>query len=368
VSAAFVLMAVVLALATAGILVRPLLRRDPEAPESGAHSGLAIAVVMLVLGAAPVLYLVVGSPEGIGAPKRGEPGAAEAVANAPDMETAIAQLEARLQQQPADLTGWVLLGRSYRAMQRFEDSRRAFERAMELAPDEPDVLVDYAEAVTLANPTRRFGAEALELLQRALGQDPSNERGLLLLGVARAQVDDHAGAVEAWERLDALLPPDSDARRPLRERINESRAEAGLPVAEAEATQAPASPSAAQVAATPDPAAPADGILVTVELAPELASRIAQGAALFVLARDPEGSPAPVAVRRLPPQGFPLQIALRDSDRMVPGTSLTALPALRVSARISQTGNAAPAPGDLEAEAVDITPGAPARLRIARIR
>lgn len=365
-SAPFVLMAVVLALATAGILVRPLLRRDPDAPESGTHSGLAIAVVMLVLGATPVLYLIVGSPEGIGAPKRGEPGAAEAVGNAPDMDTAIAQLEARLQQQPADLTGWVLLGRSYRAMQRFEDSRRAFERAMALAPDVPDVLVDYAEAITLASPTRRFGAEALDLLQRALGQDPSHERGLLLLGVARVQVDDHAGAVEAWERLDALLPPDSDARRPLRERIDESRAAAGLPVAEA--PQAPAGAAAPQPASSPDPAIPADGILITVELAPELASRVAPGAALFVLARDPAGGPAPVAVRRLPPQGFPLQIVLRDSDRMVPGTALSSLPALRLSARISQTGNAAPAAGDLEAEAVEIAPGAAARLSIDRVR
>jgi cytochrome c-type biogenesis protein CcmH len=369
-TALFVLLAVVLALGTAGLLLRPLMRESAETPARPVHSHIAIGLVMLLLGATPVLYLLVGSPEGL------KPGQARAAiagpdaapqGEAPDMETAMAQLEQRLRDQPNDLNGWMLLGRSYRAMQAFDASRDAFARAYALGAEEPDVLVDYAEALVLASQTRRFEGQAQELLEEALQRNPQHERGLLLLGVSRIQRNDNAGAVEAWERLAAVLPPDSDALRPLRERIDQARAEAGMAPAAPLAQTAPA----AQPSDTPL-AAPAGsgGVVVRIDISNELRQRISPSAALFVFVRDPDGSPAPVAVKRLPASGFPLMVRLTDADRMVPGTSLSALPRLRLAARISQTGNAAPAPGDLEAEGLDIAPdsGQELRLRIDRQR
>lgn len=369
-TALFVVLAVVLALGTAGFLLRPLMRESAEAPARPLHSQIAIGLVMLLLGSTPVLYLLVGSPEGL---KPGQASAAAAgpdaaqQANAPDMETAMAQLEQRLRDQPNDLTGWMLLGRSYRAMQRFDDSLEAFARAYGLGPEEPDVLVDYAEALVLASPTRRFEGQAQELLEEALQRNPQHERGLLLLGVSRIQRSDNAGAVEAWERLATLLPADSDALRPLRERINQARSDAGMPPAAPVTQPAPAEP--AGDVPTSEPAG-TGGVVVRVDLSQELRQRIAPSAALFVFVRDPGGSPAPVAVKRLPASGFPLMVRLTDADRMVPGTALSELPQLRLSARISQSGTAAPAPGDLEAESLDFSPaeGKDQHLLIDRVR
>lgn len=369
-TALFVLLAVVLALGTAGFLLRPLMRESAESPARPVHSHIAIGLVMLLLGTTPVLYLLVGSPEGL------KPGQARAAAaapgeapqgEAPDMETAMAQLQQRLRDQPNDLTGWMLLGRSYRAMQNFDASRDAFARAYALGAEEPDVLVDYAEALVLASQTRRFEGKAQELLDEAMQRNPQHERGLLLLGVSRIQRGDNAGAVEAWERLAAQLPSDSDALRPLRERINQARSDAGMAAAAPSPSIAPAQAANDAPLATP---AGSGGVVVRVDISDELRQRISPSAALFVFVRDPGGSPAPVAVKRLSASGFPLMVRLTDADRMVPGTALSTLPQLRLSARISQTGNAAAAAGDLEAESLDFSPaeGKDQRLMIDRVR
>ena len=351
----FVLLAVLLALGTVWLLLRPLLREDAEAPARPAHTRTAIGLVMLLLGATPVLYFAVGTPQALDPANLRAPAAA-ASGEAPDMETALAQLEARLQEQPNDVTGWMLLGRSYRALQRFAESRDAIARAFALAPEEPDVIVEQVEAQTLASSDRRFSDENLALLRKALQLNPAHERGLLLLGVSHAQREEHAEAAEAWERLAAVLPPGSEALVPLRERIEASRAAAGLP------PSAPPSPDSA----VPDTGS---GLAVRIELDPALQDRIDAQAALFVVARDPAGGP-PVAARRLPATGFPLTLSLQDSDRMLPGAAIASLPALRLSARISQAGNATPAPGDLESEAVDLVPAEAGEtvLRIGRVR
>lgn len=369
-TALFVLLAVVLALGTAGFLLRPLMRQSAETPARPLHSQIAIGLVMLLLGATPVLYLLVGSPQGLKpvltmAASTGP--AAAPQGEAPDMETAMAQLQQRLREQPNDLTGWMLLGRSYRAIQNFDASRDAFARAYALDAEEPDVLIDYAEALVLASPTRRFEGQAQELLEQGLQRNPQHERGLLLLGVSHIQRGDNSGAVEAWERLARLLPPDSDALRPLRERIDQARADAAMPPAAASQQSAPAKPVNEAPLAAP---AGSGGVVVRVDISDELRQRISPSAALFVFVRDPGGSPAPVAVKRLPASGFPLMLRLTDADRMVPGTALSALPQLRLSARISQTGNAAPAAGDLEAESLDFSPpeGQDQRLMIDRVR
>jgi cytochrome c-type biogenesis protein CcmH len=369
-TALFVLIATALALGTTWILLRPLLREDKDAPGRPAHAQLAVVVVMLLLGATPVLYLTVGSPTGITsvAPAAAaSPAAASGpAASAPDMETAMAQLQQRLRDQPDDVTGWMLLGRSHRAMQNFEASRDAFARAYALAAEEPDVLVDYAEALVLASSDRRFEGEAQRLLEQALARNAQHERGLLLLGVSHIQRGDAAAAAATWEQLAALLPPDSEALRPLRERIDQARAQAGLAPSAPPAQIAATGPSGDQAPAASD----GGGVVVRVDINAELRQRIAASAALFVFVRDPAGGPAPVAVKRLPASGFPLMVRLTDADRMVPGTALSSLPQLRLSARISQSGTAAPAPGDLEAESLDFSPadGKDQRLMIDRVR
>ncbi len=114
------------------------------------------AGLLLVLSAGALLgYQHFGSPAALDAAS--QLASPDANGQPPmSMAEAMSALEARLAQNPEDLEGWMLLGRSYRSEERFADALRAFNEAQRLAPDHPDVLVDLAEAQALNAPQRAF--------------------------------------------------------------------------------------------------------------------------------------------------------------------------------------------------------------------
>ena len=257
-------------------------------------------------------------------------------AGLPPMEQAIAGLAERLAREPDDAQGWLLLGRAYKSTERFAEARAALARALALTPDAPDVLVETAEAQALSTPGARFDGEPLTLLQRALERDPNHQRGLWLLGIAQFQSGDTDTASATWEKLIATLPEDSPMRDSLRQRIDELKAQTGLA----------ASADTPSVPALEVP--PAPRLDIRVNLAAELAHRVAPDAVLFVFARAAEGSRAPLAIQRLRAADLPLSITLDDSHAMVPQMNLSSAARIVVGARISRSGNAQAQSGDLE--------------------
>ena len=76
----------------------------------------------------------------------------------------------------------------------------------------------------------------------------------------------------------------------------------------------------------------------------------------------------PLAVMRAKAQDLPLDFRLDDSMAMMPGMKLSSFPALVIGARISKSGNAIPASGDLQGTVKDIKPGASGvRLEITEV-
>jgi cytochrome c-type biogenesis protein CcmH len=323
------------------------------APLAAAPAGASLILLLAVL--VPALsvgfYLWVGNPDAL------DPAAAVATAAATpaSMEEAIVALEARLEAEPTDIEGWVLLGRSRRNQERFADAEKALARAHALAPDEVEILIDYAEAKALATPERRFGGESLALLQQAQTRDPGNPRARWLLGIAAMQGGRPAEAVELWEALLADMPPDASARNALSKQINDARAQAGLPplpdsapaVPPMLAAPAAAAPAAATASASTDAVA-GPRIEVNVSLDPAIASAVPTDAVLFVFARAPQGSRAPLAIQRMPASALPATVVLDNSMGMIAGMNLSSQTEVIIGARISASGNAAPQSGDLE--------------------
>ncbi len=93
---------------------------------------------------------------------------------------------------------------------------------------------------------------------------------------------------------------------------------------------------------------------VTVALDPQLASRIRlNGAAsVFVIARQPNGPPMPVAVEKHGVQELPFTATLDDSDGPMPTQRLSSQAQVEVIARLSMSGNAIPQAGDIESAPV----------------
>lgn len=171
-----------------------------------------IAEVSGALGAAVPADLAGGVAE---APGPSADDIAAAAAMSGDEQTAmirgmVARLAARLEDEPDDLEGWRRLGRSYGVLGEAELAKEAYARAAALAPDDPAVLAEYAEAIAQAAPAGApVPAEAVAVFRRLHAIDADNPVVLWHLGLAAAQAGNAAEARAFWDRLLALLPPGS---------------------------------------------------------------------------------------------------------------------------------------------------------------
>ena len=196
----------------------------PAQAGTGRRAPLALALAVVILGGSYVTYFALGAPHLPDRPltlRAGErAAAAERLRQARMIEEMVAGLAARLAAAPDDLAGWQRLGRSYMVLQRFPAAAEAYAKAAELAPDNVDVLLAWAEA--LLPPVRAAGpppADFEALMARIAALDPGNARVLFMRGEAAARGGRPAEARRLWQRLLARLPVDSPLRGPLEARV-----------------------------------------------------------------------------------------------------------------------------------------------------
>ncbi len=106
------------------------------------------------------------------------------------------------------------------------------------------------------------------------------------------------------------------------------------------------------------PTIAASGISLSgeVTIAQKLSSKAAAGETLFIVAKSVDAPGVPVAVLRISVGAWPMKFTLDDSLSMMPGRNLSSAGRVTVEARISQTGQALPASGDLQGATGVITP------------
>jgi len=138
----------------------------------------ALGVVAIIPAGAIVLYLVLGTPDAL-RPQ------SSAAARPSDREIVaiVKSLAAKMKANPEDPRGWRLLGRSYAALWRYEESSAAYAQAVQRGGEDPDVLTDWAEAMALAR-NRRVSGEPERLAARALALQPEHPKALALLATA----------------------------------------------------------------------------------------------------------------------------------------------------------------------------------------
>jgi cytochrome c-type biogenesis protein CcmH len=290
----------------------------------------------------------------------GHPGAADGQP-LPSMDELVARLAAKMEQNPDNLEGWLMLGRSYFAVNQPNKALEALDRAVGLAPENPEVMLAYAQAVA-ANADGKLAGRPAELIARALEIDPANVTGRWLNGLIAYQEDDFPIAVERWEAILVELDPAGDEAGELREFIADARERGGVTptphngqAPNQTAAAASATPDASAVAASPETAGPA--VTVNVSLAESLWKQADVNHTLFVYARAAAGPPMPLAVKRLTTGDLPVTVTLDDSMAMIPAMRLSAFPEVTVGARISASGQATPQSGDLEGEVSPVRPG-----------
>jgi len=279
--------------------------------------------------------------------------------HASDAQDAIAELAASLEENPDDVEGWKFLGRSYRAQERYREAARAFERAYELADDDPVVMLDLGESILFADSTAITG-RAGQLFENALQLAPNNARALWYAGLAAANRGERLLAADRWEQILDTAPPD-DVRQILENNIRELRAAAGAGESDAaapmaattEMTPGEAAPGAA-AGPEPEPEAPAPAadvepgtVPLQVSLSPELASQAPADAVLFIFARMPGVGGPPIAAVRRRAGDLPLSITLSDANAMMAGRQISTQEQLELVARVAKGGSISESEGDL---------------------
>ena len=213
----------------------------------------ALVTAVLPLGTV-ILYLMLGAPDQPNHPfqaRQAEPEAATQHSGI-DMGEAIERLAERLEQNPEDLEGWILLGRSYASEGRYAEAAEAFRRAVELSGNQPELLGAYGETLVAAA-EGIVTPEARRVFEEMTAAEPGNPGPKFYLGLARAQAGDGRGALEIWLGIEAEAPPDVSWLPALRENIERTAAQFGIDPASItprrSVVAAPPGPSAEDVAA-----------------------------------------------------------------------------------------------------------------------
>ncbi len=132
----------------------------------------------------------------------------------------IAAAQAIVARDPKNLQAWIQLGNDYYDTHQAQKAIEAYGRALELRPDDPNVLTDQG------NMYRELGQfdKAIANFQKANRADPKHVQSLFNLGIVFAHdLKQPQKAVEAWERV-VKIAPQSDQASHARQSIEELRA------------------------------------------------------------------------------------------------------------------------------------------------
>lgn len=318
-----------------------------------------------------------------------------------DLGAATERLRARLASNPDDVDGWKLLAQSYEFEGRTAEAeearrhipgaggsvaaspppvmpratapvldaagaqiaaqaedhrhRREFAQAVKLFAQlekrggmNADLWADYADAIGGAH--GKLDADAAQRIDRALALEPDHAKALWLRASWQTEQKDYAAALETWQHLARVLPPDSPDARIIAANLEEAREKLGV------AGSAP--PASTSTTAS---------LHGSVSLDPRLRDRVHDGDTLFVFARAADERGPPLAVLRTVAGAWPLAFELDDSNAIMPGRTLSGFHRVILEARISRSGNALAQSGDLRAVSAVLDPrNSPAqRLTIA---
>lgn len=256
----------------------------------------------------------------------------------------VQRLADRLQNDPNNVGGWLVLGRSYLAVGDASKGLAALEKAYALAPQNILVALTYAEALAQTNDGNLSGRPA-KIIESVFEIHPNDPNALWMRGMLAFQQNRFAEAVRLWTILRGLSPNNDKDMATLDELIEaaSARIPTGTLVPD---PLAPSAPSASHTAF----------LRLRVTLANHLKDQVTPQDSLFIFARSPAGPSVPIVAYRARAADLPLELELNDSMAMMPSMRLSQFSQVVVGARISKTGDAVPKQGDLQGETGPVTP------------
>ena len=290
-----------------------------------------VPVIVIVVSLSSVFsYFSLGEPDAL---IKAEMKPAQHAGNtAPDINAMVMQLAERLKQNPDNAKDWMMLGRSFKHLKQYQLAVNSFKKAHALLGDEPEVLLNYADALAMASGGRLAG-KASELIFKALEKAPADPMALWLAGSAKVEMQDFTQALIYWHKLEALLPPGSDSHKQVQSLIASVQGQSST----AKAVDNTVVSSKAESAISID---------VQVSVSADIQAKVNAGDTVFIYAKALTGPPMPLAIVRKKVSDLPLRVTLNDAMAMMPAMKLSNFKAVKVMARISKSGTAMQQKGD----------------------
>ncbi len=295
-------------------------------------SAMVLAVLLPV--AAMSTYVLLGRPEGLD-PQMTE---AEASQQLPDLQAMADSLAQKLQTDSSDPQRWVMLGRTYRAMNQYDKALPAYQKALELRADD-DIALERAEVLALIR-GGDFSGEPWAVIRQVLAKNARHFNGLALAGSASYAQGDYKKAIQYWQLARSELNENDEELKGLDIALNTARERAGEP--------AMAPKGAASSQATVPATVPASGAVLSgrVSIDPSVKAQIAPTDVVFVYATPSDGQKMPLAIVRKTADNLPFDFVLDDSTAMNSASKLSSQTKVMLKVRISKSGEAMTRPGD----------------------
>lgn len=241
--------------------------------------------------------------------------------------------------QADDVEAWRALAESSRRQHDSAKARAAFENLVRLKAMDADTWANYADVLASDSGSLKQSAQAIE---SALRLDPAHPKALWLKASLAHEERRYADALVVWKQLRAALPPDSSDVRVVDANIAE----------------------ASELAGARAPAAGGTEVSGTISIDSKLASRVPAAATLFIYAKAVDSPGPPLAVIRQSAGSWPVTFRLDDTLAMISSRKLSQFDRVIVEARISRSGQAAPAPGDLYVTSAVLKPSERKKLAL----
>lgn len=263
------------AAAAKGEIARRLLAADTKRA-AGAQAGWGIGlqrttgvvISVAVPIAAVMLYLSLGQPTAPDFPyaARAEEIAQMKQAQERDLGNLgemAERLAARLEREPADADGWMLLGRTYMTMQAFSKAAEAFAKVIDLTPEDGGAYGAMGEALVLAA-EGMVTKDAVAAFKKELeiGED-GDPRAAFYLAEAEYQSGNHQAALDGLVALAKSAEPDAPWLGTVRNRALTLADEMGQDVT----ALLPAAPTPPVMAAADQPGPTAEDIAAADQMA-----------------------------------------------------------------------------------------------------
>ncbi|MBU1192215.1 MAG: c-type cytochrome biogenesis protein CcmI [Gammaproteobacteria bacterium] len=318
-------------------------------------------------------------------------------AELPPMDQLAERLALRLQQNPDDAPGWLLLARSYYQLGRQADARAAYAQAQAHGGEDAELAAMLSTDTATNGPLPLIATDvSIETRVIRTTENPNDGQAWLDLAQAYRSHRDFAAASEAFAKARQLLPANADLLADYADALaaaNGQRLE-GEPAALVDAAlqldqdhpkalwlaataamqrndtqQArdywlhlqrllPEDSADRRVidrnlaafgdAATDEQQTPATTAVIQgrVDISPALRAQVQDGDTVFIFAKAVSGPPMPLAVLRKQVRDLPFDFSLDDSMAMQPQLKLSGFDQVMLGARVSRNGTVTQQPGE----------------------